>query len=104
MGQRIEIGDGSILVVKGLDRIGIFEQIYYSPNLGFNHVAVDDLSNYGFSVMKLSKWVDILFLITVYQLRELRNIDESNSGNLHNNTTALNYLVSLFLRNFNGQR
>ena len=105
-GQKIEIGDGSVLNVSGVGRIGIFDQIFYSPHLAFNLVSVHDFLKYGFSVefsgnlcsifninkvciLKIFKGSDNLFSININQLREFQsNSGETNFRNINHDTVV----------------
>ena len=101
-GQQVEIGDGSRICAKGMGEIGIFNNIYYAPDLAFNLISINDFSARGLSVefsknncnildglknrlISISKGTDNLFSINIDQLRDLSNyLVANNSCNISN--------------------
>jgi hypothetical protein len=97
--QQVEIGDGSRISAKGKGQIGIFNNIYYAPDLAFNLMSLNDFSERGFTVefsnnkchildglknrlISIPKGTDNLYSINIDQLRDLSNYIDSNSCNI----------------------
>ena len=48
--QKVEIGDGQIITAKGIIKIGLFDNIYFTPDLALNLLSVKDISTCWFLI------------------------------------------------------